>query len=201
MLSSRLALAGLAALMPGVLAAPGCDGPDARVHPPTGAIVVDASGSYTGSHKTVSAGVAALRNQTAEQTVFILPGTYHEQVLVSPAKGPLVFQGFTCDSSSYAGNEVTITAGIAQKDIPEEITGETRNDLTSTLRLKSDNVRIYNLNIANTAGNVGQALAINVNATNTGFYGVNFTGEKFQAPCHCGKSTDTSSRLPGHDPQ
>lgn len=180
MFTPGLALAGLAALVPAALATPGCDGPDARVHPPTGAVVVDASGSYTGSYKTVGAGVAALRNQTAEQIIFILPGTYHEQVLISPVQGPLVFQGYTCDASSYADNEVTITAGVAQKDIPPEVTGETRNDLTSTVRLKSDNVRVYNLNIANTAGNVGQALAVNVNATNVGFYGVNFTGEESQ---------------------
>lgn len=184
MFTSVIALAGLAAMVPGALAAPaapsapGCDGPDSRVHPPTGAVVIDASGAHAGSYKTISAGVATLKNQTtAEQTVFILPGTYHEQVLVSPLQGPLVFQGYTCDSSSYAQNEVTITNGLAQKDIPPEVTGEARNDLTSTLRLKSDNIRVYNLNIANTAGNVGQALAVNVNATNNGFYGVNFTGE------------------------
>lgn len=184
MFKSGIALAGLAAMVPGALAAPtgpaapGCDGPDSRVHPPTGAVVIDASGAYAGSYKTIGAGVATLRNQTAEQTVFILPGTYHEQVLVSPLQGPLVLQGYTCDSSSYAANEVTITSGLAQKDIPPEVEGEARNDLTSTLRLKSDNIRVYNLNVANTAGNVGQALAVNVNATNNGFYGVNFTGEK-----------------------
>lgn len=180
MFNSGLALAGLAAMMPGALAAPtapGCDGPDSRVYPPTGAVVIDASGAHAGSYKTISAGVATLKNQTAEQTVFILPGTYHEQVLVSPLQGPLVLQGYTCDSSSYAANEVTITSGLAQKDIPPEVEGEARNDLTSTLRLKSDNIRVYNLNVANTAGNVGQALAVNVNATNNGFYGVNFTGE------------------------
>lgn len=186
MFTPSIALAGLAALqvMQGVLAAPagpttpGCDGPDSRVDPPAEAVVIDASGAYPGSHKTISAGVAALANQTAEQTMFILPGIYHEQVLVSPLQGPLVLQGYTCDSSSYVHNEVTITSGLAQKDIPPEVTGEARNDLTSTLRLKSDNIRVYNLNLANTAGNVGQALAVNVNATNNGFYGVNFTGEK-----------------------
>lgn len=186
MFTSSIAFAGLAALqvLSGVLAAPAsptapsCDGPDSRVYPPTGAVVIDPSGAYTGSYKTISAGVATLKNQTAEQTLFILPGIYHEQVLVSPLQGPLVLQGYTCDSSSYTHNEVTITSKLAQKDIPPEVTGEARNDLTSTLRLKSDSVRVYNLNVANTAGNVGQALAVNVNATNNGFYGVNFTGEK-----------------------
>lgn len=184
MFAPSLVLAGLAAIQvtPGVLAAPagpnapGCDGPDSRVYPPTDAVVIDASGAHTGSHKTISAGVAALKNQTAEQIIFILPGIYNEQVLVSPLQGPLVLQGYTCDSSSYAHNEVTITSGLAQKDIPPEVIGEARNDLTSALRLKSDNIRVYNLNLANTAGDVGQALAVNVNATNNGFYGVNFTG-------------------------
>lgn len=188
-----IALAGLAAMVPGALAAPtapGCDGPDSRVYPPVGAVVIDASGAYTGSYNTISAGVATLKNQTAEQTVFILPGTYHEQVLVSPLQGPLVFQGYTCDSSSYAANQVTITSGLAQKDIPPEVTGEARNDLTSTLRLKSDNIRVYNLNVANTAGNVGQALAVNVNATNNGFYGVNFTGEKLHVSLQYQEYTD-----------
>lgn len=208
MFTSGIVLAGLAAVMPGALAAPaaptapGCDGPDSRVHPPTGAVVIDASGAYTGSFKTISAGVATLKNQTAEQTVFILPGTYHEQVLVSPLPGPLVLQGYTCDSSSYAANEVTITNGLAQKDIPPEVVGEARNDLTSTLRLKSDNIRVYNLNVANTAGNVGQALAVNVNATNNGFYGVNFTGEKHSSQPAAARPVLTHpTRLPGHDPQ
>ncbi|KAE8888582.1 hypothetical protein PF003_g27184 [Phytophthora fragariae] len=48
--------------------------------------------------------------------------------------------------------------------------------MTSTVRFKSDKVKVYNLNIANTAGNVGQALAVNVNATDYGFYGCNLTG-------------------------
>lgn len=208
MFTSGIALVGLAAMIPGALAAPtapGCDGPDSRVYPPTGAVVIDASGAHSGSYKTISAGVAALKDQTAEQTVFILPGTYNEQVLVSPMQGPLVLQGYTCDSSSYAANEVTITSGLAQKDIPDNVTGEARNDLTSTLRLKSDNIRVYNLNVVNTAGNVGQALAVNVNATNNGFYGVNFTGEKMNpkpAPGQLQKiRADPPGRLPGHHPQ
>lgn len=209
MFGSSVAFAGLASLqvMPGALAAPaapttaGCDGPDSRVHPSTGAVVVDASGAHAGSYKTIGEGVATLKNQTAEQTVFILPGIYNEQVLISPLQGPLVLQGYTCDSSSYTHNEVTITSGLAQKDIPPEVTGEARNDLTSTLRLKSDNIKVYNLNVANTAGNVGQALAVNVNATNNGFYGVNFTGEKMHLCLQLREALLTPSRVPGHHSQ
>ncbi|GMF30545.1 unnamed protein product [Phytophthora lilii] len=169
-----VALAGLAA---GALAEGTCSGPNARTEPPAGAIVVDATGAYKNSFRTVSEGVARLNpNTTSEQTVFVRPGVYNEQVLISPLSGPLVLQGFTCDAMSYASNEVTITQAKAQKDIPAEVKGEARNDMTSTVRFKSDNVKVYNLNIANTAGNVGQALAVNVNATDYGFYACNLTG-------------------------
>jgi pectinesterase len=169
-----VALAGLAAA---TQADGACTGPNARTEPPAGAIVVDVTGSYKNSFKTVSEGVARLDpNTTSEQTVFLRPGVYNEQVLISPLSGPLVLQGFTCDAMSYASNEVTITRAKAQKDIPAEVTGEARNDMTSTVRFKSDNVKVYNLNIANTAGNVGQALAVNVNATDYGFYACNLTG-------------------------
>lgn len=178
MLNHLIGLLGLSGLAPGCAdAAPTtCHGPNARTTPPAGAIVVDATGAYDGSFQTANEAVATLVNQTEEQTLFFMPGTYEEQFLISPLSGPLVLQGYTCDASSYADNEVTITHALAQKDIPAEVTGETRNDLTSTVRFKSENVRVYNLNIANTAGNVGQALAINVNATNQGFYGCNLTG-------------------------
>ncbi|KAG3200639.1 hypothetical protein PC128_g4453 [Phytophthora cactorum] len=172
--SPLVAFAGLAA---GALADGACSGPNARTDPPAGAIVVDATGAYKNSFRTVSEGVARLDpNTTSEQTVFVRPGVYNEQVLISPLSGPLVLQGFTCDAMSYASNEVTITQAKAQKDIPAEVTGEARNDMTSTVRFKSDNVKVYNLNIANTAGNVGQALAVNVNATDYGFYACNLTG-------------------------
>ncbi|RLN37150.1 hypothetical protein BBI17_009565 [Phytophthora kernoviae] len=123
-----------------------CSGPNARTQPPAGAIVVDATGVYNGSFLNVSAGVANLDpNMTAEQNIFVFPGVYHEQVFVTSLAGPLVLQGYTCDSMS-------------------------------TVRFKSDNVKVYNLNVANTAGNVGQALAVNVAGTDYGFYGCNLTG-------------------------
>lgn len=150
---------------------------NAQTTPPDGAIVVDATLATAGSVATGNEAVALLNvAQTEAQTIFFMPGTYHEQLLFAPMTGPLVLQGYTCDATSYAANEVTITNALAQKDIPAEVTGETRNDMTSTVRFKSENTRVYNLNIANTAGNVGQALAINVNATNQAFYGCNFTG-------------------------
>ncbi|EGZ27038.1 hypothetical protein PHYSODRAFT_257384 [Phytophthora sojae] len=76
---------------------------------------------------------------------------------------------------SYAANQVTITQAKAQKDIPASII-KNRNDLTTMLLLKSDNVKVYNLNVANTAGNVGQAIAAKADGANMGFYACKFLG-------------------------
>ncbi|KAE8876888.1 hypothetical protein PF003_g38951 [Phytophthora fragariae] len=76
---------------------------------------------------------------------------------------------------SYADNQVTITHAMAQKDVPATVT-KNRNDATSTLLLKASDVKIYNLNVANTAGDVGQAIAAKVDGANYGIYACNFTG-------------------------
>ncbi|RLN70074.1 hypothetical protein BBJ29_009361 [Phytophthora kernoviae] len=177
-----------------------CSGPNARTQPPAGAIVVDATGVYNGSFLNVSAGVANLDpNMTAEQNIFVFPGVYHEQVFVTSLAGPLVLQGYTCDSMSYVDNEVTITQAKAQRDIPAEVI-KNRNDLTSTVRFKSDNVKVYNLNVANTAvfnSTGSQALAINVNATDYGFYGCNLTGYQDTVLANNGRELFARSYIDG----
>lgn len=152
-----------------------CSGPNARTQPPSGAIVVDASGSYKGSVKTVAQGASKLSGTTSQQTLFIFPGTYREQVQIPLLNGPLVVQGYTCDTMSYAANQVTITHAMAQKDLAANV--HSRNEAVSTLVLKSNSgVKVYNINVANTAGNVGQAVATYVDGAAYGFYACKFTG-------------------------
>ncbi|KAF1785328.1 Pectinesterase, Asp active site [Phytophthora cactorum] len=165
-----IALAGFLAAAEGA-----CTGPNARTTPPAGAIVVDATGAYSGSFKTVSEGVTKLSTTTGDHTLFLMPGTYKEQVTVPQLKGNLVVQGYTCDTTSYAANQVTITHAMAQRDVPASIT-KNRNDYTTTLLLKSSNVKVYNLNVANTAGNVGQAIAMKVDGANYGIYACKLMG-------------------------
>ncbi|KAG2781610.1 hypothetical protein PC129_g11289 [Phytophthora cactorum] len=165
-----IALAGILAAAEGA-----CTGPNARTTPPPGAIVVDATGAYSGSFKTVSEGVAKLSTATGDHTLFLMPGTYKEQVTVPQLKGNLVVQGYTCDTTSYSANQVTITHAMAQRDVPASIT-KNRNDYTTTLLLKSSNVKVYNLNVANTAGNVGQAIAMKVDGANYGIYACKLMG-------------------------
>ncbi|KAK1939883.1 Pectinesterase [Phytophthora citrophthora] len=176
-----------------------CTGPNTRTEPPVGAIVVDATGAYNGSYRNVSEAIANVPNTTEQHTVFLFPGVYREQVLISKLNGPLVLQGYTCNATSYASNEVTITHSKAQRDIPPEITSG-RNDLTSTLRLKTNNMRLYNLNIANTAGQIkkdGQAVATIIEGNNYGFYACNFTGYQDTVYANKGRELFAKSYIAG----
>ncbi|KAE9353334.1 hypothetical protein PF008_g5063 [Phytophthora fragariae] len=177
-----------------------CHGPNARTVPPPGAIVVDITGTYNGSYQTVAEGFAYLPNTTEEHTIFLFPGVYQEQVLVPKLAGPLVLQGYTCDTMSYAENKVTITHTMAQRDLAPEIKNS-RNELVSTMRLKSSSgVKMYNINVANPTGkieNLGQAVAVYVNAPNYGFYGCNFTGYQDTLCAHKGRELYSRSYISG----
>ncbi|POM74242.1 Pectin methylesterase [Phytophthora palmivora] len=177
-----------------------CSGPNARTEPPSGAIVVDATGAYNGSYLTVSEGVANIPNTTDEHTLFVFPGVYEEQVTVPKFNGPLVLQGYTCNTMVYAENQVTITHKMAQKDLPANVTNA-RNQLVSTVVFKSKNgVKAYNLNIANPEGKIkelGQAVAVYVDNTNYGFYACNFTGYQDTLCANKGKELYARSYISG----
>lgn len=114
----------------GAAASSACKGKHVRIQPPANGLVVDASGQSANSFTTVNAAVAALANTTAEQYLFLMPGTYSEQVYVPKLAGPLTIQGYTCDSRSYAENQATITGNLSRTT-----PGLTSNDQTATLRL------------------------------------------------------------------
>ncbi|KAG3246085.1 hypothetical protein PI124_g9175 [Phytophthora idaei] len=172
-----------------------CSGANSRIAPPPGAIVVDSTGAYKDSYRTLAEAVAHLPNTTAEQTIFLFPSVYHEQVFITPLVGPLVLQGYTCNTESYADNQVTIAQAKAQRDIPLNVTGD-RNWATSTLGLAASNIKMYNLNVANTAGKiggkVGQAVAVCANGTDYGFYACNFTG--YQDTVYANKGRELYAR-------
>lgn len=142
-----------------------------RIKPDQGALVVDASGAYPNSYLNISAAVTGLHNKTNAQKIFIFPGTYTEQVYIPQLGGPLTIQGYTNDATTYKENQVLLTYNLSRKT-----PGLANNDATSTLRLWTSNVRLYNLDVANTFGAGVQALALSAQNTNQGFYGCKFTG-------------------------
>ncbi|KAH7311298.1 pectin lyase fold/virulence factor [Stachybotrys elegans] len=150
-----------------------CVGNFARTRPKCGSIVVDLTGQYPGSHKTISSAVSALNTTTtSEQHIFVFPGVYHEQVYLGRLAGPLGIQGYTCDYRSYAENQAVVSYNLSRTT-----PGLTNNDQTATIRLWTANVTVHNLDVENTAGPAGaQALALSAQNTNQGFYGCVFKG-------------------------
>lgn len=150
------------------------DSRNERLTPPRGALVVDLSSKFQNSYPNISAAVAALRNTSSPQTIYIAPGIYSEQVYIPPLAGPLVVQGYTKDTRSWKDNKVTITGNLSR-----QTPGLANNDATATLRLWTSNVKLYNLDVENTFGEAatgGQALALSAQNTNQGFYGCRFLG-------------------------
>ncbi|KAG7087382.1 hypothetical protein E1B28_013355 [Marasmius oreades] len=140
----------------------------ALTSPPAGALVVRQSGTNSGEYSTVSAAVAALGSGTASKTIFIYPGTYKEQVVFKYG-GPLTVYGYSASDKSYKSNQVTITNNLNAQD-------NGGNDACATVRALSNNLNLYNVNIANTYGKGKQATALSARGTKQGFYGLQVTG-------------------------
>lgn len=146
-----------------------------RTTPAPNSIIVDVTGSSPRSVLNITSAVKLLStNTTAPQTIFVYPGTYTEQVYIPSLASPLTIQGYTKDTQSYLSNTATLTFNLSR-----QVPGLANNDATATLRLWTSNVKIYNLNIANTFGAAvtsGQALALSAQNTDQGFYGCRFEG-------------------------
>ena len=139
---------------------------DSRTSAPAGCLNVAQNG---GNFGTVQAAVDSLSTtDAADQCIFINPGTYKEQVLVSKRTAKLTIYGYTTNTSTYADNQVTITSSLSQKD-------GLSNDETATLRVKATNFKLYNVNVNNGYGEGSQAVALSAYA-DSGYYASQFTG-------------------------
>ncbi|KAK0199969.1 pectin lyase fold/virulence factor [Desarmillaria ectypa] len=126
--------------------------------PPSGAITVGSSGTYS----TLSEAL----NDTSSDVYFLYAGTYHEQVFID--RSGIKIYGETTTDDSYTGNTVTISYGLGASEAGS-------NDASGTVRVHGENVALYNLNIENSFGKAGP-IALSVQATNFGGYGLSIIG-------------------------
>ncbi|CEG42594.1 pectin methylesterase [Plasmopara halstedii] len=172
-----LPLAVFATLATPLLAA--CEGSNARASPadPDRTVVVDKSGAYPGSYKTVAEGISKLNQNKIN--LFILPGEYKEKLLIPESLDQVVVQGYTCDTTQYKQNTVTITQATASHYLPSS--AQNRNFQTSTIGIRANQVKFYNINVANTARRTqvdGQAVAVFAGGKDHGFYACRFMGNQ-----------------------
>ena len=136
-----------------------------RTSPPSGCLSAGSGGTYSTFQKAVN---ALSTSTTSFQCIFLYPGTYKEQVLIPALKSALTVYGSTTDTSSYTSNSATVTYNA-------DINSAGSDDASGTVRVKSNNVKFYNFNIANTF--VGdQAIALSAYNAQFGVYGCQITG-------------------------
>lgn len=155
--------------------------PTSGTEPPSGAVIVSADGSVSGSYTSLTAALASLPSDSTQQVIFMYPGTYNEQVPSINRAGPVMIIGYTSDApgKTYKTNQVTITQarGLSVSPLP---TGHS-NAETATVATGSTNISMYNINLINSDNLDGSqssyvTLAASIYGNKIGFYGCSFVG-------------------------
>ncbi|KAG8931050.1 hypothetical protein FRC03_005043 [Tulasnella sp. 419] len=128
---------------------------------PAGAITVGKNGA--GKYSTITAALA----DTSSNIIYVYPGNYTEQVVISRAN--IKIYGQTSSKLAYSSNTVTIS-----RNVNAATAGN--NDLSGTVRVLATGVSLYNLNIENTYGQGAQAIALSVQAGTFGCYACQLRG-------------------------
>ena len=110
------------------------------------------------------------KTSTSAQSLFILAGTYTEQVTIPARAAALTIYGYTTDTSSYTSNVVTIQHSSSLAS------GAANDEATGTVINLAANTKFYNINIKNTYGAGSQAIALAAYNTQQGYYGVGLYG-------------------------
>ncbi|KAJ7506802.1 pectin lyase fold/virulence factor [Mycena galericulata] len=147
------------------LAISSSSGRQSSTAPPAGAVVVKANTHVAGEFSDLGEAVNSLPADSTSQVVFVYPGVYVGQVNISRS-GPVTIMGYTTDSLDFEQNTVTLAHNAS-------LATSASDDLTGTLRILSNNVALYNLDIRNDFGVAsanGQAIALSNQGNQVGVY-------------------------------
>ncbi len=120
-------------------------------------VAPDGSGNFT----TIQQAIFAVRDLSQQQvTIFIKKGVYHEKVIIPSWKTNISLIGESRDSTiityeDYAGKKLAFRDEVLKTDTLRTYT-------SYTVLVKGNDCRIENITIRNTAGRVGQAVALHV---------------------------------------
>lgn len=155
--------------------------PDSGTVPPQFAVIVSPNGDVNGSYSNVTAALASLPNDSTNQTIFIYPGSYNEQLPSINRPGAVRLIGSTDGNpgQSYKDNKVTISfsRGLSVSPLPAG-----HNDAeTAVVSTASKRISFYNINMVNTDNLDGSqasyvTLAASIYGNDIGFYACSFNG-------------------------
>ncbi|KAK0473429.1 pectin lyase-like protein [Armillaria novae-zelandiae] len=126
----------------------------------------------------------AITSDTSSDVYFVYAGTYQEQVFID--RNDITIYGETTTDDSYTDNIHGLGASEAGS-----------NDASGTVRVHGENVALYNLNIENSFGEE-QAIALSVQATDFGGYGLSIVGYQDTLLANVGYEFIANSYIEGH---
>lgn len=150
-------------------------------NPTSSDIIVAQDGS--GDYKTIQAAINAVPDSSTHRTIiFIKNGTYNTEKLIVPAsKINLTLRGESREKTVVSYHIYDCSNKESENKCPAEAWAlwKDNRDLirtSATLTVLADNFHAENLTIANTAGPVGQALAVTLRADRIIFSNCNILG-------------------------
>ncbi|KAJ4373116.1 hypothetical protein N0V83_003407 [Neocucurbitaria cava] len=155
--------------------------PDSGTVPPAFAVIVSVDGSHNASFTNLTAALASLPKDSTNQTIFLYPGSYNEQIPSVNRPGAVRVIGYTSGNpgQSYKDNQVTITysRGLSVSPLP---TGHSDAE-TATFATASNRISLYNINMINTDNLDGSessyvTLAASIYGNDIAFYACSFDG-------------------------
>lgn len=117
----------------------------------------------TGNYKTIQEAVNAVRDFSQVQvTILVKKGVYHEKLVIPTWKQKISLVGESRDSTIITNDDYSGKPYPGGKD---EVGHDKFNTFTSyTVLVRGNEFRAENLTIQNTAGRVGQAVALHIEA-------------------------------------
>jgi len=174
-----------------VLATTAAVGPQTRSTPQRTRVVVAADG--TGDYETIQAAIDAVPQSTSESahwTIAVQPGTYRERVYIQREKRFVDLVGSDPE-------RVIITYDLhASMKGPDGLPIGTFR--TPTVQVDADDFTAENITFENTAGPVGQALALRVDGDRVAFRNCRFLGWQDTILLNRGRQYFEDSFITGH---
>ena len=156
---------------------------------PDATVAADGSGNYASVQAAVDAAPARFTG-AAPWEILIKPGTYRERVHLPRGRNRLFIHGQDAATTTIAFN---LNANLPGPD--GNPLGTSR---TPTVWVESDDVVLENLTLANTAGNVGQALALRADGDRLAFRRCRFLGWQDTILANHGRDFFEACYIEGH---
>ena len=131
-------------------------------------VAIDGTGKYTSVQEAISAAPMRTGNADPRWVILVKAGTYHERIYVQRERGNLAVMG--------EGATKTIITCDLNAALPGPDGKPIGTFRTPTVQIDGDGMVWENLTIANSAGPVGQAIALRVDADRVVFRHCRFLG-------------------------